>query len=343
MTRALFLVLAVGCAPVASSVHVEGDVPPDLDAEAVATDFVASGAAFGVVVDPRTGDTATLSSLDRAVNSGDFGLAGSASCVDCGGVNATCAGPAGLSRQIRVPLVRNTGSGAIDVAYTDLRNWTAVGQDCDGSSCPTDIPASTTFDVDLFGSLTACASFAVFFDTTSVDPRFRTITIDNAYGDWAGVPVAASDPLDNAGAVDLADVQIANDLDFLYVRNTYHSASSLNTFLSIDVDENPATGFDVAGLGLVGAEASWQNDFPFTSSTGVFNDGNGMSGEFFGSGAALLQPFANATSRELAISLDIVRNVDGSPVFPDDTIRLLFWTDSGAGDVVLVTYTLATP
>jgi hypothetical protein len=82
---------------------------------------------------------------------------------------------------------------------------------------------------------------------------------------------------------------------------------------------------------LIGSEAGWQNDFPFTQSTGVFNDGVGMSGEFFGSGAALLSPFGNAGSRELAISLDIVRNAGGGPIFPDDTITLLVWTDLGVG------------
>ncbi len=69
-----------------------------------------------------------------------------------------------------------------------------------------------------------------------------------------------------------------------------------------------------------------------------------MSGEFFGSGAALLAPFANAPSRELAISLDIVFNADSSPVFPDDSLHLLFWTDLGNGDVSApISYTLAVP
>ncbi len=122
------------------------------------------------------------------------------------------------------------------------------------------------------------------------------------------------------------------------------TASRSAPFIALDVDENTATGFDIFGLGLIGSEAGWQNDFPFTQSTGNFNDGNGMSGDFFGSGAALLAPFADAPSRELAISLDIIFNADGSPVFPDDTIKLLLWTDQGAGDVTApISYTLAVP
>lgn len=173
---------------------------------------------------------------------------------------------------------------------------------------------------------------------------FATIVIDDAYGDWAGVPVVDTDAADNVGGVDFFEVQIANDNDFLYIRNTYHSAKALSTFMGIDIDEDVATGFDIFGAGLIGQDAGWQNDFPFTSQTGVFNDGQGMSGDFFGIGAGLLAPFADVTTREMAISLDVLLNIDGSPLFPDDTIRLMFWTDSFNGDVSgVVNYTLAVP
>ena len=173
---------------------------------------------------------------------------------------------------------------------------------------------------------------------------FTTITIDGDYSDWAGVPVLDSDPADNPGSVDLADIQIANDNEFLYIRNTYHGALSLGTYIALDVDQNTATGYDIFGLGLIGSEAGWQNDFPFTQATGVFNDGQGMSGDFFGSGAALLDNFADSSSRELALSLNTIFNSGGSPVFPDDSFTLLIWTDLGAGDVSApISYTLAVP
>ena len=173
---------------------------------------------------------------------------------------------------------------------------------------------------------------------------YLTITIDGDYSDWATVPVLDDDPADNPGSVDLWQTQIANDDNYLYLRNTYHGDLALSTFLALDVDQNPATGYDVFGLGLIGSEASWQNDYPFTQATGVWNDGLGMSGEFFGSGAALLDAYADSNSRELAISLDILFNQDSSPVFPDDSFTLLFYTDAGAGDVSApIAYTLAVP
>jgi PEP-CTERM motif len=183
---------------------------------------------------------------------------------------------------------------------------------------------------------------------------FKTITIDDVYTDWVGVPVADSDPVDNTAGPDIGDTQIANDNDHLYIRNTFHNSLSLGTFVSIDVDGNSATGFDIFTLGLIGAEAGWQNDFAFAQDTGVFNSGT-LSGDYFGGGHALLSPFANAGSRELAISLDALITAGASPVFPDSTITLLVWTDLGAGadgllgtgdeyDVSgVIQYTLAVP
>lgn len=196
-------------------------------------------------------------------------------------------------------------------------------------------------------AVTSFAMLAMCCVTASAS-TYKTITIDDDHSDWVGVPVLDSDPVDNAGFVDIAETQIANDDNYLYIRNTFHGNFSLGLFTGIDVDENLATGFDIFGLGLIGQDSGWQNDFPFTSSNGlgggVFNDGQGMSGEFFGSGAALLDAFADSNERELAISLDIVRNPPTAltQVFPDNTIRLLFWTDLGSGDVsAVINYTLA--
>jgi PEP-CTERM motif len=182
---------------------------------------------------------------------------------------------------------------------------------------------------------------------------FKTITIDDDYSDWVGVPVLDSDGGDNQGGPDIGETQIANDNNYLYVRNTFPNNLALGTFISLDVDQNAATGYDLFGLGLMGSDAGWQNDFAFAQATGVFNSG-GLSGEFFGGGHALLSPFANAGSRELAFSLSALFAANNAPVFPDNTISLLVWTDLGVGpdgtfggfngDVSrVIQYTLAVP
>ena len=172
---------------------------------------------------------------------------------------------------------------------------------------------------------------------------FMTATIDGSFAEWAGVPVLNADGGDNAGSVDIGNVQIANDDDFLYISVTYPNTLSTSTYISIDSDSNTATGFDVFSLGMVGAEASWQNDFPFTNGDGVFNNGLGISGDFFGSGAALISSPGDVAQKEWAISLDITFNEDGSSVFDDADFDILIWTDAGAGDVSApISYTLAT-
>jgi hypothetical protein len=189
------------------------------------------------------------------------------------------------------------------------------------------------------------ATFAIIISAmgspTLYAGTYRTITIDNAYADWVGVPVLDSDGGDNAGGPDIGDTQIANDDDNLYIRNTFPNSDALSTYIALDIDSNPATGYDIFGLGLIGSEAGWQNDFAFAQSTGVFNSG-GLSGDYFGGGHALLSPFADAPNRELAISLDALFAADNSPVFPDGTFSLLIWTDNGFDVSARIDYTLAT-
>lgn len=181
------------------------------------------------------------------------------------------------------------------------------------------------------------------FITPAAFGDFLTSTTDGNFSEWAGVTVFDSDAGDNPGSVDIGDVQIANDNDFLYLSVTYPNVLSTPTYISIDVDNDTSTGFDVFSLGLAGVEASWQNDFPFTNGTGSFNNGFGMSGDFFGSGAALISPAAgvNAAQKEWAISLNSTFNETGAPVFADDNFTVLIWTDAGAGDVsAAIPYTL---
>jgi hypothetical protein len=178
-------------------------------------------------------------------------------------------------------------------------------------------------------SLLACTAFVLSSGQAEAG-FFKTITIDGDYSDWADVPVLDDDSGDNTAGPDIGVTKIANDEDFLYIYNSFPNGLSEGTFIALDVDSSTATGFDVFGLGLIGSEAGWQNDFPFTQDAANFNNGLGMSGDFFGSGAANRFPFGNDTDRELAISLDIVFNAGGD-VFADDIFDLLLWTDLGLG------------
>ena len=178
---------------------------------------------------------------------------------------------------------------------------------------------------------------SLFFCAAANAGTFLTATIDGDFSDWSGVPVLAADSVDNAAATDFANVQVGNDENFLYITVSYHGAFSRPTYISMDVDSNVSTGFDVFSLSLAGTEASWQNDFPFAQTVGVFNNGFGLSS------AATISAFVDAPQVEWAIPLNTTFNETGAPVFADDEFTIFIWTDQGVGDVVSpIAYTLAT-
>lgn len=155
--------------------------------------------------------------------------------------------------------------------------------------------------------------------------------------------MAYTDASGDGSPTDLATIQIANDASNLYLRLTYYTAvnpqAGSGVFLAIDNDNNAATGYDVFGLGLIGAEAGWENDFPFAQSNTVFNTGGGLTG-----GAALIAPYNTVTTQqEYSISRSATFTADGTPVFPTDTFTLLVYTVDGTADVAgPVQYTFAT-
>jgi hypothetical protein len=179
---------------------------------------------------------------------------------------------------------------------------------------------------------------------------FANIVIDDVYSDWAGVPEVA-DPDDTTTGPNIASVQVANDNTFLYLRVHYHSADSFPTYLAIDNDSNSATGFNIFGLGIVGSEAGYADDFDFDQRAG-FNIGTLKDPVRLTepeSGSAILAPFAESVDRELAIRLDTTFDpfVGPGDVFPNDSFRLLLYSldlNFGQADVTAaIDYTLAVP
>ena len=170
-----------------------------------------------------------------------------------------------------------------------------------------------------------------------VPSHFASIQIDGDFSDWASIPVIATDAAAD-GTPDIVTVKTANDDNYLYVLVGYHSSVDVNgfngsasTFLSLDNDANTATGFDIYGLGRIGAEVSWQNDFPFAQGVGNFNLGATIS-----NGAAGISPYAtNTTFQEYRIRRDATYSIGAGPaasVFPASLIRLALWSDSGAAE-----------
>ena len=168
---------------------------------------------------------------------------------------------------------------------------------------------------------------------------FASITIDGEIDDWAAVPTAITDPPGD-GVQDIVALKIANDEDYLYVLVVYNGAADTNTFnsspsvfLSLDNDADRATGFDIYGLGSVGADVGWQNDFPFASEAGIFNVGATFTGA-----VPNIAPFAANTSfQEYRIARNATFSTGGGParpVFPAETVGVAVWSDGGSPDFV---------
>ena len=178
-----------------------------------------------------------------------------------------------------------------------------------------------------------------------------------AFDDWDSVPLAVADPADNPSAlniIDIADVKIANDANMLYIYASGHKLRTNGLYLAFDTDQNIATGFDIYGLGLVGSELGYVNDYVFDQRTpGVFNanvaDACCTGGPLdVNNGGALLYPGWDVEfgEREWGVPLDALWSVNApfGPTFPNATFNFILWTDQALTDVTdTITYTLALP
>jgi hypothetical protein len=120
-------------------------------------------------------------------------------------------------------------------------------------------------------------ALGLFFLThsTSSAGTFKHITIDGAFADWAGVPVAATDDEGDAGeGFDLRDIYVANDDQYLYFMvKIYPSSTNANYtqfhhHFFIDSDNDPSTGFG-------GAEMAVEDGYAFSQRYGAnWSDGS---------------------------------------------------------------------
>ena len=152
---------------------------------------------------------------------------------------------------------------------------------------------------------------------------FKNISVDGLFGDWAGVPLLATDPMDNPTGVDYKDIYVANDDNYLYIRFTLHVAADAFTFrqnIFIDADNNVATGYGAGGY--VGSELLIQQGAGYQEKNGGFNEG-GING--LGWSAA---PAGAGTQFEVRISRTATYASGGAPVFTGGTVALVLESDA---------------
>jgi hypothetical protein len=160
----------------------------------------------------------------------------------------------------------------------------------------------------------------------NVPSTYKTITIDGSFADWTGVPVAyTGTPVATpGGAIQFANVYMANDQNNLYVRFSLYEArpnAYANTYdnIFVDSDASALTGFHTAGIG---SEMLIQWGGGYQERNGGFNEGtiNNLGWAIAGS--------ADNTNFEFAISRNATFGSDGTHVFTNDTIAILLEGDN---------------
>jgi hypothetical protein len=184
----------------------------------------------------------------------------------------------------------------------------------------------------LFSLATVIAALSSSSGVSLHAGHFANISIDGVTGDWAGVPVAHSDPNDSAsGTVDWKDIYIANDDDYLYVRVTLWTPADASSFVAnyyVDGDNVDSTGYHVFGGPNFGSSLLMQSGAGYQQAGGGFNEG-GLAG----SATSFAPLFAGpGLDFEYRIDRDVVGvagTFSGQPLIASGTVQVQLQTDGG--------------
>jgi|APSaa5957512535_1039671.scaffolds.fasta_scaffold00703_17 hypothetical protein len=150
------------------------------------------------------------------------------------------------------------------------------------------------------------------------------ITIDEDYSDWDSNYTTFTDGVDVSGGLDLLEVQVTNDEDYLFIKLTADSDFDLTDdlvdhelWMIIDADNDPSTGyFEQDGYG---SELSLN----FLDHSAWFNVPSTSVQVSYGDIGFVSAPTVTSNTFEIAIPRAIKPNGVHS-LFSSDTIRILF-------------------
>ncbi len=195
----------------------------------------------------------------------------------------------------------------------------------------------------IFAAIVSCGMFM----PSARAGTFQTIAVDGNTSEWATVPVAVSSPSNPAAPIDLVQLKMANDATNVYFELTLGSSqnpqSGSGVFLGIDSDNSAATGFNIYGSMQIGANFSFQNDFPFTQSAGNFNSGGTGTNAVYSA-----SPYNSpTTTQEISIPLNATESDPSAAGYSGNIFNTSFTvefytTESTVAVLGPFTYTLAT-
>ncbi len=173
-------------------------------------------------------------------------------------------------------------------------------------------------------------SILAIFTHIVIIAQSAPITIDGVYDDWTTDLATFTDIPESVSGIDLLEMQVSNDANFLFIRIKTDTEFDLTTdlvsqglMLYIDADNDPNTGYNIQNG--YGSELG----INFKDRMAHFNV-NPYSQVSFSD--IQMRPAPTVTSNEFEIAIG--RNVlpDGiNPLFPSPTIRILF-KDEISGD-----------
>jgi len=157
----------------------------------------------------------------------------------------------------------------------------------------------------------------------------QQIVIDEQFQDWSDAPTNISDLNDNLSGIDIENLAISNDENYLFIQFTLDDEIQLqeNNFLSlyIDSDQNKNTGFQTEGIG---AEIS----FYFGDRSGFVNFSPGFENIIHQDIGLLTAPTVSSEHFEIAIRRQ--NTIDGKAVNLNGTIDIVFENDIYDGDKI---------
>jgi hypothetical protein len=185
----------------------------------------------------------------------------------------------------------------------------------------------------LLGIGLACVCGAGAFAGT-----FKSITIDGDTSDWVGVAPAYTDEdgVNNPSGVDFQNVYLANDANYLYIRYTLKQPADPfqgypnETYIWLDNDTNPATGYHPFGNTLFGSSLMIISDQAYQEAGGGFNEGTLTNANV--AYGALTVPGTDFEFRISRSVTGVAGAFTGVSLLTNNTIEVQLGSSTGNGD-----------
>ena len=172
----------------------------------------------------------------------------------------------------------------------------------------------------------------LFINTVTVFSQSTAITIDGIFDDWNSGLTTYTDTNETLNGIDLLELQVTNDEDFLYIKiksdiefDLTDNLVNQQIRLYLDTDNNAATGFNIqdgygSEVGLIFKELfAHYNVDPYSQVS--FGD-------------LRLRVAPTVTSNEFEIAIGRNETPDGlNPLFPSPTIKILLRNDANTDKV----------